>query len=658
MSTGNYLHVNLVDKARRLCGTEVHTQPQGDPKGGPSKGSGKGSPRPGSQSNKSDTETTKKADVDKSNDAPYCRGCGRKHPAECELGPKGVNHPDWNDTKKSWSQSKIGLRWKEHKKYSLPWNKSLNDPSWTNPKPLKSAKRDADKPDDNPTKKRKCKSHTIMTTQHIKNEHSYLLTCSLSTTFSEIPDEFECLLDTGALDTNYVSRAVGDLIIKKGGTRKPCSVEKICSCSSKVCVPCLGVVHFDLTFFNDLTKKREKICLTATIIEMDFDIILGRRDIYKHKILFKTYNQMFADLIDQSQNEESLMIPPLNATRLLTVTCPRKLASRRIAGDDAHISLSECIRLKSRLPSEIHYLNVSRTKAEVIKKEQLLTGSSGCSGDEDLYDDDEDWDPFNKTNKTATCTITGSAYVQTEVRKLVEEYKDIFSTTLTDQPALIPPMQLKVDEERWKVRRNATPHRAVSTVKQKEIKRQIDEMLEAKLIRPSQATHYSQVLLTPKPNNQWRFCVDYRNLNDCTQTESWPLPNIKETLNRIGSTRSQIYGIMDLTKGFYQAPLHEMAKLFTAFICFCGVFEWLRVPMGLKGAPSYFQRMLATIVFQGLIHIIMELYIDDIIVHAKTDIEFIDRLRKVFERLRKFKVTVNPGKCRFGLDHIEYVGHS
>ena len=300
MSTGNYLHVNLVDKARRLCGTEVHTQPQGDPKGGPSKGSGKGSPRPGSQSNKSDTETTKKADVDKSNDAPYCRGCGRKHPAECELGPKGVNHPDWNDTKKSWSQSKIGLRWKEHKKYSLPWNKSLNDPSWTNPKPLKSAKRDADKPDDNPTKKRKCKSHTIMTTQHIKNEHSYLLTCSLSTTFSEIPDEFECLLDTGALDTNYVSRAVGDLIIKKGGTRKPCSVEKICSCSSKVCVPCLGVVHFDLTFFNDLTKKREKICLTATIIEMDFDIILGRRDIYKHKILFKTYNQMFADLIDQS----------------------------------------------------------------------------------------------------------------------------------------------------------------------------------------------------------------------------------------------------------------------------------------------------------------------------------------------------------------------
>ena len=79
--------------------------------------------------------------------------------------------------------------------------------------------------------------------------------------------------------------------------------------------------------------------------------------------------------------------------------------------------------------------------------------------------------------------------------------------------------------------------------------------------------------------------------------------------------------------------------------------------MGLKGAPSYFQRMLSTVVFVALIHVIMELYIDDVIVHGSDDTEFLMRLRQVFERLRRYKVTLNPAKCRFGMDQIEYVGH-
>ena len=113
---------------------------------------------------------------------------------------------------------------------------------------------------------------------------------------------------------------------------------------------------------------------------------------------------------------------------------------------------------------------------------------------------------------------------------------------------------------------------------------------------------------------------------------------------------------MDLTKGFYQAPLSEEFKKLTAFICFCGLYEWNRIPMGLKGAPSYFQQMLATIVFAGLIHIIMELYIDDIIVFGSTEEEFLENLEKVLARLKDFGITVNPDKCTFGLEEIEYVG--
>ena len=75
---------------------------------------------------------------------------------------------------------------------------------------------------------------------------------------------------------------------------------------------------------------------------------------------------------------------------------------------------------------------------------------------------------------------------------------------------------------------------------------------------------------------------------------------------------------MDLTKGYYQAPLAESSRHLTAFITLAGMYEWLRVPMGLKGAPAYFQRIMSTVVLAGLIYKICEIYLDDVIVHAKS----------------------------------------
>jgi hypothetical protein len=61
-----------------------------------------------------------------------------------------------------------------------------------------------------------------------------------------------------------------------------------------------------------------------------------------------------------------------------------------------------------------------------------------------------------------------------------------------------------------------------------------------------------------------------------------------------------------------------------------GIYEWCRVPMGLKGAPSYFQGVLASIVLVGLLYFICELYIDDIIVYGRTEDKFLVNLEKVF----------------------------
>ncbi len=129
-------------------------------------------------------------------------------------------------------------------------------------------------------------------------------------------------------------------------------------------------------------------------------------------------------------------------------------------------------------------------------------------------------------------------------------------------------------------------------------------------------------------------------------------------LARIGTKKPKIFGVMDLTAGYHQGPLKPECAWLTAFITFMGLYEFNRVPMGLKGAGPYFQMVMATIVLVGLLYVICELYLDDILIYAATNEEFLASLRKVFERCRQYNITVNPDKCKFGLAEVEYVGHT
>ena len=113
---------------------------------------------------------------------------------------------------------------------------------------------------------------------------------------------------------------------------------------------------------------------------------------------------------------------------------------------------------------------------------------------------------------------------------------------------------------------------------------------------------------------------------------------------RLGTHKSNIFGIMDLTQAYHQAPLSLAAKVFTAFIAFCGVFQYLRLPFGPKKAPPYFQEMMAAVVLVGLIYFICEIYLDDCIVHAMDTPTFISRLELVFQRFEKHNIFLKPAK--------------
>ena len=79
--------------------------------------------------------------------------------------------------------------------------------------------------------------------------------------------------------------------------------------------------------------------------------------------------------------------------------------------------------------------------------------------------------------------------------------------------------------------------------------------------------------------------------------------------------------------------------------------------MGIKGSPPYFQRVMATQVLDGIIHTICQLYIDDCIVFASTEDEYMTRLEQVFQRFADRNIILNPDNTKLGLDEVEYVGH-
>jgi hypothetical protein len=112
-------------------------------------------------------------------------------------------------------------------------------------------------------------------------------------------------------------------------------------------------------------------------------------------------------------------------------------------------------------------------------------------------------------------------------------------------------MDIKVDRQKWNSLKGVmgVSPRTQSHEKNVEIQRQVEKMLAAGVIRKSEANRYCQVLLVPKPDGKKRFCIDYTPLNSCCEGEGWNLPNIGQTLQRIGTHRPKYFAIMDFTSG-------------------------------------------------------------------------------------------------------------
>ena len=188
-----------------------------------------------------------------------------------------------------------------------------------------------------------------------------------------------------------------------------------------------------------------------------------------------------------------------------------------------------------------------------------------------------------------------------------------------------------------------------------EVREHLKLMLDAGVIRPSNSPWCNAVVLVRKKDGSLCFCIDFRKLNSLTVKDSHPLPCICETLESLAGAAH--YLTFDMNSGFWQVPMDEESKQYTAFtLGSMGLYECESMPFGLCNAPPTFQRLMQNCLGElNLTYCLI--YLDDVIVFSNMPEEHLRRMQVVFDRLCEHSLKLKPSKCEVFKSEINYLAH-
>ena len=215
----------------------------------------------------------------------------------------------------------------------------------------------------------------------------------------------------------------------------------------------------------------------------------------------------------------------------------------------------------------------------------------------------------------------------------------------------------------------------------------IKGLLSAKIIRPSTSPWASPIVVIIKKNGEdIRLCIDYRRVNQLTQLMVYPMPLISELLQDMD--KAMWYCSLDMASGFWVVEMTERARSISAFITPSGLFEWLRMPFGLKNAPQIYQRLIDNALYgylkigadkdvnvtdqPKLTDVFTEgepetdqapsvlgrrSYIDDILIPATSWTSLYDKVERLLTACDRWNLSISLTKSFWGRRKVDYLGH-
>ncbi|KAG8498138.1 hypothetical protein CXB51_007053 [Gossypium anomalum] len=239
-----------------------------------------------------------------------------------------------------------------------------------------------------------------------------------------------------------------------------------------------------------------------------------------------------------------------------------------------------------------------------------------------------------------------------EVVPVVCEFSDVFPEEL---PGLPPEREVEfsIDLIPGTTPISIAPYRMAPT-ELKELKTQLQELVDRGFIRPSHSPWGAPVLFVKKKDGSLRLCIDYRQLNKVTIKNKYPLPRIDDLFDQLKD--ATVFSKIDLRSGYYQLRVKESDVPKTAFRTRYGYYEFLVMPFGLTNAPAVFMDLMNRI-FRLYLDRFVVVFIDDILVYSRDEEEHAEHLRTVLQILRENQLYAKFSKCEFWLREVGFLGH-